>query len=57
MFLFLTPAMFLHVLLNINVSVFSLQEADHTTDRAWAEPAIVVVQRTLLKQTCKTVSF
>jgi hypothetical protein len=55
--LFLTPPMFLHVLLNISVSVFSLQETVRTTDRAWAEPAIVIVQRALLKQTCKNRLF
>ena len=30
------------------LSVFSLQEAGLTTDRAWAESAILDVQRTLL---------
>jgi len=54
MFLFLTLSTFLRVLLNSNASVFSLQEAGLTTDRAWAEPRILDVQRTvltLLKQT------
>jgi hypothetical protein len=45
MFLFLTLSAFLHVLLNSNASVFSLQEAGLTTDRAWAEPAILDVQK------------
>ena len=54
MFLFLTPLTFLRVLLNSSEFVFSLQEVGLTTDRAWAEPPILDVQRTvltLLKQT------
>ena len=42
------------------MSVFSLQEAGLKTDRAWAEPAILDVQRTactLLKQTYNNLPF
>ena len=48
MFSVLKLSTFLRVLRNSNASVFSLQDAGLTTDRAWAEPAILDLQRTAL---------